>query len=111
MTQQRISDNYISWILDNNSGFSCSEGTKAVLLDLREARSEIADLKQSLFQTEQKELSQDMEISALRSRIREADRIIGQSYRHCVMVRDTGDLAYAITVPLLEILTQPLGAP
>jgi hypothetical protein len=51
------------------------------------------------------------EVAALKSRLREADRIIAQAYRHCVMAMYTGDLAYAITAPLIEILTQSLGAP
>jgi len=51
------------------------------------------------------------EVAALKSRLREADRIIDQAYRHCVSVRETGDLAYAITTPLIEILTQAVGSP
>ncbi len=106
MTEQRVSPEDLNAFCQSQS-WSGYEDILNVSLDLRDARAEIAKLKQSLFQAEQKELSQDMEIAALQSRIREADRIIDQAYRHCVMARETGALAYAITTPLIAILTQP----
>ncbi len=89
MTEQRVSaDELNKWLGTFGPSGPSAKPTCAsnFALDLRDALAKIA---------------------ALQSRIREADRIIDQAYRHCVMARETGDLAYAITTPLIEILTQP----